>query len=304
MKGLHADLTASLREMPDHKAPDQSRALAYRQRPQDREAENAASVNILMYHSISSGDGPTCISPDTFAMQMAELEESGNTVVSLTDIARWHRGHLVLPENAVAVTFDDGFLDFATHAFAQLYPRRWPSTVFLPTAKVGQREDWDQECTHKRLLDWTMIEELAKAGVEFGGHSATHADLTRLSDTDLKREIRQSQQDIAQRLGCAPRAFAQPFGHSNRRVRNAIQEHYDLSVGTRFDKARTKHDLFELPRIEMHYFRDRHHWRSFLDGANGYLKRRQSLRGLRRLVNLALSQSPHPGPFRHGRRRR
>lgn len=246
--------------------------------------QNAHSVNILMYHSISEDKGPTAIPTDIFKMQMDEIEARGNKVIPLTDVLKWHRGELDLPSNSVAITFDDGFADFATNAFPELYHRKWPVTVFIPTQKIGACEDWDEKPSNRRLMDWKLIEELSKAGVEFGGHSANHVDLTKLSKADLVDEIYQSKEDIADHLNYEPTTFAQPFGHSNRRVRETISHHFDLSVGTNFAKAKRKSNPFELPRIEMHYFRDHTNWQTFLLGDGSYLKARQSLRGLRRLI--------------------
>lgn len=244
----------------------------------------AKNVSILMYHSISDTDGPTAIAPETFKMQMEALDAEGATIIPLADIRRWHAGELTLPKNAVAITFDDAFADFATHAFPELFKRRWPATLFVPTRKLGQAEDWAPHPTPRKLLDWPILRELANAGIDLGGHSATHADLTKLSPADLVDEIYMCKEDIFDNTGLDATSFAQPFGYSNKRVREVIAQHFDLAVGTAFAKAKPKHNLFELPRIEMHYFRDPKIWQNFLRGTTGYYKTRQSLRSLRRLV--------------------
>src|SRR5262249_32706715 len=88
-------------------------------------------VDILMYHSISDGVGPTCIAPVVFRHQMATLAACGYHPVSLTACAAWVRGEGTLPARAVVLTFDDGFDDFATVAFPVLQARGWTATVFL-----------------------------------------------------------------------------------------------------------------------------------------------------------------------------
>jgi peptidoglycan/xylan/chitin deacetylase (PgdA/CDA1 family) len=110
-------------------------------------------VSILMYHSISDGPGPTCIAPTTFRRHMAALADCGYHIVSLADIAAWKRGDHGLPERSVALTFDDGYEDFATVVFPELQARGWTVTVFLPPARwaapmTGRRTRAAPRCGH------------------------------------------------------------------------------------------------------------------------------------------------------------
>ncbi len=107
-------------------------------------APSQGSVPVLMYHSISDGSGPTRIAPEVFQRQMAILEESGYQVVSLLELGEWIRGLRDLPPRSTVLTFDDGFLDFATTAFPELKRRRWPVTVFLPVGHVGGTDRWER----------------------------------------------------------------------------------------------------------------------------------------------------------------
>ena len=69
---------------------------------------SANEVNILMYHSISDGDGPTCIAPEIFVQQMADIHECGYQVIALSEMAEWCRGERELPPRSIVLTFDDG----------------------------------------------------------------------------------------------------------------------------------------------------------------------------------------------------
>jgi len=60
---------------------------------------------------------------------------------------------------------------------------------------------------------WPMIEELHRSGlVEIGAHTRFHSSLGRLDDAALEAEIAGARDDIARRLGAAPRLFAYPHG--------------------------------------------------------------------------------------------
>ena len=248
---------------------------------------SSSNVSILTYHSISHEPGPTSISPDIFREQMDMIEECGCTVLSLSDFSDWHHGKTALPHQPVVITFDDGFADFADEAFPCLKSHGWSATVFLPSGKIGGAEEW-QGANEKprRLLSWSQVKELSDEGISFGGHSVTHADLTQLSQERLNTEIRDCQDEIAQATGKKPTSFAPPYGHANPEVRSQIAKVYDISVGTQLNRAAADCDLYEVPRIEMYYFRDPNLWRSHLKGsAKWYLGTRRLLRGVKQIAH-------------------
>jgi peptidoglycan/xylan/chitin deacetylase (PgdA/CDA1 family) len=252
-----------------------------------RAARAGERVSILTYHSISEGRGPIAISPEVYRRQMAILAKGGRSAVSLGDYRRWRAGELALPARFVVLTFDDGYADFATVAFPELAARGWGCTLFLPTGKL--REDAGRDGTAgpptERFLTWEAVAELARAGVELGGHGITHADLTTLSFEDARREIVDSQRAIEERTGAPARVFAAPFGRQNRTLREVIAQHYSCAVGTALGRAGPSSPLFELPRIEMWYFRDPRRWRRYVDrGPTAYFAVRRLLRGVRRLA--------------------
>ena len=244
-------------------------------------------VQILMYHSISDGPPPTCIPLDVFQAQLNVLQALGYETVSLSQVADWHRGEFELPARPVVLTFDDGFVDFAETASPEIRSRGWGATVFLPTGLIGGEENWrgQLEGTTRRLMTWDQVAELAEWGIEFGAHSVSHADLTTLEPDVLRSEIQQPQVQIQQRIGGAlPTTFAPPYGRSNLLVREEIRKFYKLSVGTELGPVDRQSDLFDLPRIEMHYFRNKKRWKEYLRGRrSGYFMVRQILRLLRRV---------------------
>ena len=240
-----------------------------------------------MYHSISRSSGPTSIPPETFRRQIEALCAYGYRTVPLTAFQAWLRSEGDLPAGSIVITFDDGFADFAQSAFPILRDHNYTATVFLPTGKMGGMEDWQgiDTASPRRLMTWPEIADLAKAGIEFGGYSVTHADLTKLPLKELRREIRDCRDQIERRLGRAPAAFAPPYGRAGNRERQEIRSCFDVSVGTRLEHANQRCDRYDLPRIEMHYFRDLKRWRVFLEGRGElYFRTRRLLRGFKELA--------------------
>lgn len=237
---------------------------------------------VLAFHSISRDPGPTGIPPETFRMQLEALAASGFRSLTGAEFLNWHAGALPGRDRRVLITFDDGYGDFATAAFPLLQAHGFSAIVFVPTGKVGGQEDWfGAHEKHRLLMDWPTVTELARSGIEFGGHGVTHTDLTRLAADARREEIAASARHLAERLGRRPAFFAAPYGRVNSDVIGDIRRCYDAAFGTRFAPAKPGCDRFDVPRIEMHYFRDARRWRDFLAGRRGYFLARRALRSVK-----------------------
>lgn len=235
---------------------------------------------VLTYHSISAAPGPTSIPVETFQMQMEALAAEGYRSMTLQDFIDWREGGTV--DRAALVTFDDAFLDFAETAHPILRNHGFTAVMFAPTRRLGGAEAWDGADEPARpLMSWDQVQALAADGVEFGSHSLHHADLTAVSPTIRHDEIVHSGAELAERLGRPTRSFAAPYGRVNAAVLADLRGRYEIAFGTRFDRPRRSDDPVDVPRIEMHYFRDVGRWRDFLRGRDGYFQGRRLLRSIR-----------------------
>lgn len=235
---------------------------------------------VLTYHSISQTPGPTSIPVATFRMQMETLAAEGYGSMTLQDFLDWRGG--AAAERRALITFDDAFLDFREAAQPILRRHNFTSVVFVPTRRLGGAEAWDGADTPARpLMSWDQVEALAEDGVEFGSHSLSHADLTAVSSPVRHDEIEQSGAELAHHLDRPTRSFAAPYGRVNAAVLADLRGRYELAFGTRFARPRRSDDAVDVPRIEMHYFREAARWRDFLRGRDGYFQARRALRGAR-----------------------
>lgn len=213
---------------------------------------------ILMYHRIAdSGSAelaPYRVTPAAFEAQIRYLSEQGFVGVSLED---WSQ-HVIygssLPRGAVAITFDDGYKDFAEHAWPVLERYGFQATVFLVADRIGGTNVWDQEEFGETLplLDWREVRELQAAGVEFGSHTATHPWLPSLSWAAAARELRRSRKVLEDGLGAPVTSVAYPWGAFGKAVQFlAGASGYEVAVSTAPGICEARHSLLALPRIEI-----------------------------------------------------
>jgi peptidoglycan/xylan/chitin deacetylase (PgdA/CDA1 family) len=100
-----------------------------------------------MYHRVASpavDPWGLAVHPDRFEAQLAELRRRRHPLPISDFVRKLERG--ALPDDAVAVTFDDGYVDNLRRASPRLAAAQIPATLFLTTGAIGQRTDywWDE----------------------------------------------------------------------------------------------------------------------------------------------------------------
>lgn len=102
---------------------------------------------ILMYHRIAApavDPWGLAVHPDRFAAQLAWLSAKRTPLSMPEFVRRLQLGSL--PDAAVAITFDDGYVDNLEQAGPRLRAAGMPATVFLAAGAIGQpREFWWDE---------------------------------------------------------------------------------------------------------------------------------------------------------------
>ena len=210
---------------------------------------------ILTYHSIDTTGSVISTDPATFARQVAWLASGP------VDVAATVEDLLARPDgpDAVAITFDDAFANFAAAAWPVLSEHGVPATVFTPTGHVGGSNDWnegwDAALPSLPLMDWDELGRLTEEGVTVGSHSRSHRDLRGLSDAELDDELEGAAGDLERHLGRRPTVFAYPFGYVDPRVAAAVGRTYAVGCTTRLQVLHEGTEPNLLPRLDTYYYR-------------------------------------------------
>lgn len=102
---------------------------------------NAQKALILTYHGVLETGSENyvnrnCVSREMFEKQMLWLKRKYHPL-PLSQMVEMIKGKKTLPENAVAITFDDGFRNNFKVAFPVLQKYEIPATIFVTTDFVG-----------------------------------------------------------------------------------------------------------------------------------------------------------------------
>jgi len=216
----------------------------------------AADLPILMYHRVT--DAPPdrraryCTSPEDFAAQLSFLRRAGYGSAPLAEWAGTAQASSAPTEHRVLITFDDGYRDFATHAWPLLREHGFGAILFVVADRVGETADWEPGGDRAPLLGWDELAALRDEGVAFGSHSLTHPRLAALDPEAAVRELASSRAVLAERLGAPIEALAYPYGDVDAptaHLAGGCGYVYGLTCEAR--RAGPADDLLALPRLEV-----------------------------------------------------
>jgi peptidoglycan/xylan/chitin deacetylase (PgdA/CDA1 family) len=179
------------------------------------------TVPILVYHSVApthpgQSREQRLLDVDTamFRQQMYYLVANNYVVVPLSAVVDAVQGRGSVPPNAVAITFDDGWLSQFDNALPVLEQLHFTATFFIITHQVGEGA---------LFMGIGDLKALQREGMTLASHTRTHPDVTKISASQLRDEVVGSRQDLRKMLGVDTDLFAYPYGAWDRRVAAAVQ---------------------------------------------------------------------------------
>ncbi len=212
---------------------------------------SAFAVPVLMYHRIDDlsereKQSPLLrdltVSPTDFEEQIRYLQSEGFTFLLARDVEKAVAAGTPLPEKAVAITMDDGYLDNFEQAFPILQRNDVPATIFVVTGAMGRPNH----------LTWGQIALMHRQSVGFGSHTVTHPDLTRLPLPRLDYELVESKAQIEKRLGEPITGLTYPAGCYNQTVADRARAAGYLAGWKKGGgTVRPGEDMLMLPRVRV-----------------------------------------------------
>jgi len=214
-------------------------------------------IPVLTFHSIDDGRAPTSFGPALFAHGMETLALGGYRTISLAEAASLAAAKRPFPERSFVVTFDDGYKNVYEKAFPVLADHSFTATVFLTTGDGERTGDGDRlpPLFGGEMLSWGEIRIMNDAGIDFGAHTLTHPDLTRLPPEDAAREIASSRDVIARALGAPVTTFAYPYGRYDDACLEIAAREFACACSDELGLFTASSDLHAIPRVDAFYLR-------------------------------------------------
>lgn len=191
--------------------------------------DHEPDVLILSYHAVSATwPSGLAVLPDRFETQLRLLRARGYRGVTVHQAV-----HEPPAERVLAVSFDDAYRSVLDVALPILERLGFVGTVFVPTDYPDRPdpmswpgiEQWlgGRYEPELRCLSWEDLRLLSEAGWEVGSHGCSHPNLSRLSDSQLASELRESRRRLEQQLARPCHSLAYPFGAHDARVVQAVR---------------------------------------------------------------------------------
>ncbi|BAU26403.1 biofilm PGA synthesis lipoprotein PgaB [Aneurinibacillus soli] len=124
-------------------------------------------VLVLTYHHLDTHPKTSAvITPSRFESHMKALHDAGYTIISMPHFISYMKNEQNVPENAVLITFDDGYESFYKKACPILNKYRYTATNFLVVSYIENPPP--DALPH---MSWKQIKELQTQGMSFYSHT-------------------------------------------------------------------------------------------------------------------------------------
>ena len=214
----------------------------------DSSVSTTPNAAILLYHHVSSSTpASTSISPEAFKSHMEYLD-AHHTVVSLQDVVSAIQHNTTLPENAVAITFDDGYANILDNAHPILADLGFPYTVFINPDEIG---------VGPKQLTWEQVIAMHNDGVVFANHTLDHLHMLNGEQAMGERawlekvwqNVESAEKKIEDKLDISLKYLAYPFGEYNTALANKLKTEGYIGFGQHSGAVGPSSDMQALPRF-------------------------------------------------------
>lgn len=234
------------------------RAMAAIWRTNRGKSEDNARFNtpILCYHSVNDLQNSVAQPlPCKLFEEHVRYLKKNHTIISLQQYTDVHfsGATMQLPDDAVIITFDDGYSDNYTNVFPILAKHKTHATIFLVTGFLNNEVQLIDDPNWSPMTWGEAREMLQSPFVDFGVHTHTHRLIASLGQRDANMEIMSSIEIFERELNKKAQLFAYPNGQGRDISQYAMNllkaKGIESACSTFWRSWNTPADQFTLNRI-------------------------------------------------------
>lgn len=141
-----------------------------------------------MYHKVSAApeDGLN-VNPSTLKDQIQAVFDLGFKPIGLQDLLAHVEQRLPLPDKCFLISFDDAYVNNLEVAAPVLASFSLKPVVFVPTAFMGQTNEWDKGSD--KLMLTKELTKLKEAGWAIGFHGHRHLHLGKIPHIEAEEDL-------------------------------------------------------------------------------------------------------------------
>ncbi len=216
----------------------------------DAPTQENSTTTILVYHRFGPivADSMT-VTTSVFEWQLKYLREHSYTVVPLSDVVKFVKGHGHLPPRAVAITADDGHRTVFTIMKPMVERERIPVTLFIYPSAISNAS---------YAMTWDQLVALKATGLfsiqsHSYWHPNFHTEKKRLPAAEygefVQNQLTKPRQILERRLGSRADMLAWPFGiYDDELITAAVKAGYVAAFTIDRRSVSASDNVMALPR--------------------------------------------------------
>lgn len=219
---------------------------------------NIDGLPILGYHNIVEDDikknyfnnNIYYMSKTKFEEQIKYLAENKYHTLTMQEIEAYYNDNYILPKKSVALTFDDGYLNFKTIVKPILEKYDFQATCFVIGSKTIQKNSNDNtKPQYLQKKDLANDEHVQYFSHSYNLHHKNKSTkkITTLNEQQINEDF------ILNKNIVSDKYFAFPYGQSNKNATNVLKkQNVSLAFGYNQNRNMTPNDnQYLLPRYLM-----------------------------------------------------
>lgn len=207
-------------------------------------------ATILVYHHVAD-DTPasTSVTPQQFSEHLDYLVANDYRVLPVVEILEHLAERKPLPENSIAISFDDAYLSVYKIARPMLDSRDMPYSVFVSTEAIDQG--------YGNYMTWEQLRSTTEYGGSIGNHGVKHQSALARGRNEsredwlerFRRDAVQAQERISAETGTVSTVYAWPYGEYNADVQGVLDELGWYGLGQQSGAAGFDDPMTAVPRF-------------------------------------------------------